>query len=56
MLRAKAPRRDPAIIQQEKDAARERKALKERQKEEKKTQNENTKHIANELHAQQASK
>ena len=51
MLRAKAPCHDPIIIQQEKDAARERKELKEWQKE-----NKNTKCIAKELHAQQASK
>ena len=55
MLRAKAPCCDPVIILQEKDAARERKELKERQKQEE-TQNKNTKHIAKELDAQQVSK
>ena len=56
MLRAKAPCHDPIVIQQEKNAARERKELKEWQKEEEETQNKNTKCIAKELHAQQASK
>ena len=56
ILRAKALGHDPVVIQQEKDAARERKELKEWQKEEEETQNKNTKCIAKELHAQQVSK
>jgi len=54
-LRVKAPRRDPAVIQQEKDAMKERKVLKTQEKEDKQARNENTKRIADEFRAQQVS-
>ena len=55
-LRVNAPRRDPAIIQKEKDAAKQKKALKAQEKEENRARNEATKSIADEFRAQQASK
>lgn len=55
-LRVNAPRRDPAIIQKEKDAIKERKALKAQEKEANQARNEATKSIADEYRAQQASK
>jgi hypothetical protein len=54
-LRVKAPRRDPAVIQKEKDAVQERKALKAQEKEANLARNEATKSIADEFRAQQAS-
>jgi|ERR1700679_833031 hypothetical protein len=54
-LRVNAPRRDPAVIQNEKDAVKERKALKVQEKEANQARNEATKYIANEFRAQQAS-
>jgi hypothetical protein len=54
-LRVNAPRRDPAIIQKEKDAVKEKKALKVQEKEANQVRNEATKHIADEFRAQQAS-
>lgn len=56
VLRVNAPRRDPAVIQKEKDAVKERKALKVQEKEANQAQNEATKTIADEFRAQQASK
>ena len=55
-LRVNAPRRDPAVIQKEKDAANERKASKIREKEANQARNQATKNIADEFRAQQASK
>lgn len=55
-LRVNAPRRDPVIIQKEKDAVKERKAAKVQQKEATQARNEVTKGIADEFRAQQASK
>ena len=55
-LRVNAPRRDPAVIQKEKDAVKERKALKVQEKEANQARNEATKCIADEFRAQQASK
>ena len=55
-LRVNAPRRDPAIIQKEKDAVKERKVLKVQEKEANQAQNEATKRIADEFRTQQASK
>jgi len=55
-LRVKAPRRDPAVIQKEKDAVKEKKALKVQEKEANQARNEATKCIADEFRAQQASK
>jgi hypothetical protein len=52
-LRVNAPRRDPIVIQKEKDAVKERKALKVQEKEAKQAKNESTKHIAEEYRAQQ---
>ena len=54
-LRVKAPRRDPTIIQKEKDAIKEKRALKAQEKEAKQARNEATKHIADDYRAQQAS-
>lgn len=54
-LRVNAPRRDPAVIQKEKDAAKERKALKAQEKKANQAQNEATKSIADEFRAQQVS-
>jgi hypothetical protein len=54
-LRVNAPRRDAAVIQKEKDAVKERKALKAQEKEVNKARNEVTDHIADEFRAQQAS-
>jgi hypothetical protein len=54
-LRVNAPRRDPAIIQKEKDAVKERKALKVQEKETNQARNEATKSIADEFRAQQVS-
>ena len=54
-LRVNAPRCDPAVIQKEKDAAKERKALKVQEKEANQARDETTKHIANEFCAQQVS-
>ena len=53
-LRVKAPRRDPMVIQKEKDAAKERKELKIKEKEAKKARDDATKRIADDFHAQQA--
>jgi hypothetical protein len=55
-LRVNAPRRDPAVIQREKDAVNERKALKVQEKKANQARNEATKCIADEFRAQQASK
>lgn len=55
-LRVNAPRRDPAVIQKEKDTQKERKALKAQEKEANQARNEATKSIADEFRAQQASK
>ena len=55
-LRVNAPRRDPSVIQQEKDAVKERKALKVQEKETNQARNETTKSIADEFRAQQARK
>jgi hypothetical protein len=55
-LRVNAPRRDHAVIQKEKDAVKERKALKVQEKEANQARNEATKHIADEFRAQQVSK
>ena len=55
-LRVNAPHRDPAVIQREKDAVNERKALKVQEKEANQARNEATKSIADEFRAQQASK
>ena len=55
-LRVNAPRRDPTVIQTEKDAIKERKALKVQEKETNQARNEATKSIADEFRAQQASK
>jgi hypothetical protein len=55
-LRVNAPRRDPAIIQKEKNAVKERKALKAQEKEVNQARNEATKCIVDEFRAQQASK
>ena len=55
-LRVNAPRRDPTVIQKEKDAVKERKALKVQEKETNQARNEATKSIADEFRAQQASK
>ena len=55
-LRVNAPRRDPAVIQKEKDAIKERKASKAQEKEENQARNEAMRHIANEFCAQQVSK
>ena len=54
-LRVNAPRHDPTIIQKEKDAVKERKALKVQEKETNQARNEATKSIADEFRAQQAS-
>jgi hypothetical protein len=54
-LRVNAPRRDPTVIQKEKDAVKERKALKVQEKETNQARNEATKSIADEFRAQQAS-
>ena len=54
-LRVNNPRRDPTVIQKEKDAVKERKASKVQEKEANQAQNEATKNIANEFRAQQAS-
>lgn len=54
-LRVNAPRRDPTVIQKEKDAAKERKALKVQAKEDNQTRNEATKCIADEFRTQQTS-
>jgi seryl-tRNA synthetase len=53
-LRVNAPRRDPTVIQKEKDAVKERKALKVQVKEANQARNEATKSIADEFRAQQA--
>ena len=55
-LRVNAPRRDPAVIQKEKDAVKERKALKDQEKEANQFRNDATKRIADEFRVQQASK
>ena len=55
-LRVNAPRRDPAVIQKEKDAVKEKKALKVQEKEAKEARNEATKSIADKFRAQQAKK
>jgi hypothetical protein len=55
-LRVNAPRRDPTIIQREKDAVKERKALKVQEKETNQARDEATKSIGDEFRAQQASK
>jgi hypothetical protein len=55
-LRVNAPRRDPTVIQREKDAVKERKALKVQEKETNKARDVATKNIADEFRAQQASK
>jgi hypothetical protein len=52
-LRVNAPRRDPAVIQREKDAANEKKASKIQEKEENLARNDATKSIADEFRAQQ---
>jgi hypothetical protein len=54
-LRVKAPRRDPITIQKEKDAIKEKRALKAQEKEVKQARDEATKHIADDYRAQQAS-
>ena len=54
-LRVKAPRRDPATIQKEKDAIKERKESKAQQKILERTRNEATKSIADEFRARQVS-
>ena len=54
-LRVKAPRRDPAIIQKEKDAAKERRELKAQERKLKQARNNATKSIADEFRAQQVS-
>jgi seryl-tRNA synthetase len=54
-LRVNAPRRDPAIIQKEKDDLMERKALKTQVKEANQARNETTKRIADEFRAKQTS-
>ena len=53
-LRVNAPRRDPAIIQKEKDAINERRAMKMQEKKANQAWNEATKCIADEFRAQQA--
>jgi hypothetical protein len=55
-LRVNAPRRDPTVIQKERDAVKERKALKVQEKETNQARNEATKSIADEFRAQQVSK
>jgi hypothetical protein len=55
-LRINAPRRDPTVIQKEKEARKEKKALKVQEKEMKEARNEATKCLADEFRAQQASK
>ena len=55
-LRVNTPHCDPAIIQSEKDAVKERKALKAKDKEANQTWNDATRSIADEFRAQQASK
>jgi hypothetical protein len=55
-LRVNAPRRDPAVIQKERDAVKERKALKVQEKEANQARDEATKRIADEFRAQQVSK
>jgi hypothetical protein len=54
-LRVNAPRRDPAVIQREKEAANEKKAMKIQEKEENQARNEATKSIADKFRAQQLS-
>ena len=54
-LRVNAPRRDPAVIQREKEAANEKKAMKIQEKEESQARNEATKSIADKFRAQQLS-
>ena len=53
-LRVYAPRRNPAIIQKEKDEVKERKALRVQEKEENQARDMATKRIAEEFRAQQA--
>jgi hypothetical protein len=55
-LRVNAPRRDPAVIQQEKEAVKERKASKDKEKKANQARNEATKSIADEFRAQQVTK
>ena len=55
-LRVNAPRRDPAVIQKEKESIKEKKALKVQEKEMNQARNEATKCLADEFRAQQASK
>ena len=55
-LRVNAPRRDPAVIQKEKDAVKQRKVLRAQEIQANEARNEATKNIANEFRAQQASK
>lgn len=55
-LRVNAPRRDPAVIQREKDVAKEKKAMKDQEKEANLARNEATRNLADEFRAQQASK
>ena len=55
-LRVNAPRRDPSIIQKEKEAAQEKKALKVQEKEANHLRNEATKSITDEFRAEHARK
>jgi len=55
-LRVNAPRRDPAVIQKEKEAVKERKASKDKEKKANQARNEATKSIADEFRAQQVTK
>ena len=55
-LRVNAPRRDPAVIQKEKDAVKEKKAMRLQEKETNQARNEATKSMAEEFRAHQASK
>lgn len=52
-LRVNAPRRAPAVIQQEKEAASEKKAMKIHQKEETQARDEATRSIVDEYRTQQ---
>ena len=54
-LRVNAPRRAPEVIQQEKDAANEKKTMKIQAKEAIRVQNEATRSIADEFRARQVS-
>ena len=56
VLRVNAPCCDPAIIQKEKDAAKEKKAMRLKAKETNQARNEATKSMADEFRAHQASK